>query len=519
MLGINPRRLVDSSVQYDTSRAYLKELDVLENVWIGLKRNKNQDMFTWTDLKLLEYQPTGGYFLEAPPKTQSELCVATDPAHDFRWHSFNCGGMEVASFICELPVPSWAQEEHGCMVTSLPSLTVTFLPEQSAVELTSDCGLDGTRRIACKGQADREEMMHQLSCEGEEDSSSTSESSSSPGGGSSIATTRASDEPPTRHRRDTAPSSSLLDRSVPTDLVAGTTKSYDRLDTSTQHQMVSHGYSTPTPLSASINSEAPTTPAPDLDTLLPLEYSEEIVMASNPDSEELKDKEHISSTIRFSVPSTTSTHWSTVVLNTLASSPLDTSNHSEVAIVITPITNNTLILVTPSNDTFTDTHNISEGITLRTTIEGEKTSTLSATTSTSTPHTIMIDNTTETNKTETNQDTFISEETNFKEKLVDDKEEEDKTRNKNTKFKDEEEQSRRRQFLPAPLRGVPDQETDDSQNWTLVTESPEQTPEQEESLETMEVEPEMPARPNRGRRLTRPQGSSFYPYFLNRVLG
>nr|CAD7395895.1 unnamed protein product [Timema cristinae] len=499
---------IDSSVQYDTSRAYLKELDVLENVWIGLKRNKNQDMFTWTDLKLLEYQPTGGYFLEAPPKTQSELCVATDPAHDFRWHSFNCGGMEVASFICELPVPSWAQEEHGCMVTSLPSLTVTFLPEQSAVELTSDCGLDGTRRIACKGQADREEMMQQLSCEGEEESSSTSESSSSPGGGSSIATTRASDEPPTRHRRDTAPSSSLLDRSVPTGLVAGTTKSYDRLDTSTQHQMVSHGYSTPTPLSASIDSEPLTTPAPDVDTLLPLEYSEEIVMASNPDSEEIKHKEHISSTIRFSVPSTISTHWSTVVLNTLASSPLDTSNHSEV----TPITNNTLILVTPSNDTFTDTHNISsEGTTLRTTVEGE-------TTSTSTPHTIMIDNTTETNKTETNQDTFISEETNFKEKHVDD-EEEDNTRNKNTKFKDEEEQSRRRQFLPAPLRGVPDQETDDSQNWTLVTESPEQTPEQEESLETMEVEPEMPARPNRGRRLTRPQGSSFYPYFLNRVLG
>ncbi|CAG2056357.1 unnamed protein product [Timema podura] len=504
---------IDSSVQYDTSRAYLKELDVLENVWIGLKRNKNQDMFTWTDLKLLEYQPTGGYFLEAPPKTQSELCVATDPAHDFRWHSFNCGGMEVASFICELPVPSWAQEEHGCMVTSLPSLTVTFLPEQSAVELTSDCGLDGTRRIACKGQADREEMMHQLSCEGEEESSSTSESSSSPGGGSSIATTRASDEPPTRHRRDTAPSSSLLDRSVPTDLVAGTTKSYDRLDTSTQHQMVVRRYH------ISVGNEMDKS----ADGVVGLgeyrKFGRSVVFLGYPESEELKDKEHISSTIRFSVPSTTSTHWSTVVLNTLASSPLDTSNHSEVAIVITPITNNTLILVTPSNDTFTDTHNISDGITLRTTIEGEKTSTLSATTSTSTPHTIMIDNTTETNKTETNQDTFISEETNFKEKLVDDKEEEDKTRNKNTKFKDEEEQSRRRQFLPAPLRGVPDQDTDDSQNWTLVTESPEQTPEQEESLETMEVEPEMPARPNRGRRLTRPQGSSFYPYFLNRVLG
>lgn len=39
------------------------------------------------------------------------------------------------------------------MLTSLPSLTVTFLPEQGAVELISDCGLEGTRRISCKGQA------------------------------------------------------------------------------------------------------------------------------------------------------------------------------------------------------------------------------------------------------------------------------------------------------------------------------------------------------------------------------
>jgi hypothetical protein len=29
----------------------------------------------------------------------------------------------------------------------------------------------------------------------------------------------------------------------------------------------------------------------------------------------------------------------------------------------------------------------------------------------------------------------------------------------------------------------------------------------------------VPARPNRGRRLTRPQGHTLYPYFLNRILG
>lgn len=50
-------------------------------------------------------------------------------------------------------VPGWAQKEDGCMLTSLPSLTVSYLPDQGAVELISDCGLEGTRRIACKGQA------------------------------------------------------------------------------------------------------------------------------------------------------------------------------------------------------------------------------------------------------------------------------------------------------------------------------------------------------------------------------
>ncbi|KAK9878592.1 hypothetical protein WA026_022853 [Henosepilachna vigintioctopunctata] len=33
-----------------------------------------------------------------------------------------------------------------------------------ALELTSDCGLDGTKRITCKGNADREEIRKQLTC-------------------------------------------------------------------------------------------------------------------------------------------------------------------------------------------------------------------------------------------------------------------------------------------------------------------------------------------------------------------
>lgn len=39
----------------------------------------------------------------------------------------------------------------GCLLTELPSLTVLYNTEQSVLELTSDCGLGGTKRIACKG--------------------------------------------------------------------------------------------------------------------------------------------------------------------------------------------------------------------------------------------------------------------------------------------------------------------------------------------------------------------------------
>ncbi|KRT82590.1 hypothetical protein AMK59_4743, partial [Oryctes borbonicus] len=60
--------------------------------------------------------------------------------------------------------PSWATGTGGCLLTELPSLTVLYIPEQSALELTSDCGLDGTKRIACKGNANRDEMIKQLAC-------------------------------------------------------------------------------------------------------------------------------------------------------------------------------------------------------------------------------------------------------------------------------------------------------------------------------------------------------------------
>ncbi|GLV42509.1 uncharacterized protein CBL_03246 [Carabus blaptoides fortunei] len=152
---------VDTTSQFDAVRAYLKELDIVSNVWIGLTRPSDKTEFSWSG----EHPLSGeGYWGEAAPASGVAVCVAADPAADFRWHALTCGGPEVASFICELPVPPWATGSDGCMLTSLPSLTVIYLPEQTAVELTSDCGLDGTKRIACKGNADHEEMMRQLSC-------------------------------------------------------------------------------------------------------------------------------------------------------------------------------------------------------------------------------------------------------------------------------------------------------------------------------------------------------------------
>ncbi|XP_044742692.1 uncharacterized protein LOC123305130 [Chrysoperla carnea] len=155
---------VDTTAQYDATRAYLKELDIVNNVWIGLIKSKPDGDFTWTERR--EYRPLShdGFWDEQISQSTTPICVSTDPAADFRWHGHHCGGPEVASFICELPVPSWASQPNGCMLTSLPSLTVLYLPEQAAVELTSDCGLGGTKSIVCKGQADRDEMIKQLSC-------------------------------------------------------------------------------------------------------------------------------------------------------------------------------------------------------------------------------------------------------------------------------------------------------------------------------------------------------------------
>ncbi|CAG9864487.1 unnamed protein product [Phyllotreta striolata] len=199
----------DSSSQYDAIRAYLKELDIADNVWIGLSKNVDKP-FTWSN----KLQPlTGeGHWQEPIPQSGNPLCVAMDPAKDFLWKSFACGGPEVASFICETPIPSWATGPRGCLLTELPSLTVLYIPEQSSLELTSDCGLDGTKRIACKGDADREDILKQLTCGiSSEDFDDKSAKSTVPATTSSstktaIWTSNTIDTEygtPTRHRRET----------------------------------------------------------------------------------------------------------------------------------------------------------------------------------------------------------------------------------------------------------------------------------------------------------------------------
>ncbi|KAK6632132.1 hypothetical protein RUM44_007162 [Polyplax serrata] len=153
---------VQTSARMDAARAYLKEIDVSDNVWIGLQKDSSEKPFSWSDGEKLVGD---GYWLEPIPKTNEKLCAAIDPVYDFRWKSYYCSGPQVAPFICELPVPEWAKKEDGCMITSLASLTVTFTPEMGIIQLVSDCGLDGTRRIACKGGVNRDEMVRRLSCD------------------------------------------------------------------------------------------------------------------------------------------------------------------------------------------------------------------------------------------------------------------------------------------------------------------------------------------------------------------
>jgi hypothetical protein len=85
------------------------------------------------------------------------------------------------------------------------------------------------------------------------------------------------------------------------------------------------------------------------------------------------------------------------------------------------------------------------------------------------------------------------------------------------------EEYNRLQFLPAPLRDLPhDIDNHINKIGTLLTSdlaAPSNKQDEDEQIQPAATEIEVLARPNRGRRLTRPQSHSFYPYFLKRVLG
>lgn len=157
---------VDTTAQYDAVRAYLKELDISSAVWVGLIRSNPDGDFTWTDYRGLSGE---GYWSSAPDARAAPLCAAADPAADYRWEARACGGPTVASFICELPVPQWALGNEGCMVKALPALTILYLPESAAVQLTADCGLAGVKRIQCTGNVKRQDLLKDLSCAEEEE--------------------------------------------------------------------------------------------------------------------------------------------------------------------------------------------------------------------------------------------------------------------------------------------------------------------------------------------------------------
>lgn len=50
-----------------------------------------------------------------------------------------------------ISVPQWATGGEGCMIRSFPVLTILYLPESAAVQLTADCGLAGVKKVQCTG--------------------------------------------------------------------------------------------------------------------------------------------------------------------------------------------------------------------------------------------------------------------------------------------------------------------------------------------------------------------------------
>lgn len=109
-----------------------------------------------------------GYWAESLPLVEAPLCAVIDPVRDYRWHALRCGGPETAAFLCELEgefdvilfcvliknvslfflVPDWALD---CTLKAMPGVTVQYLSDSGAVELSRECnGI--TKEISCQGR-------------------------------------------------------------------------------------------------------------------------------------------------------------------------------------------------------------------------------------------------------------------------------------------------------------------------------------------------------------------------------
>ncbi|KAH8266907.1 hypothetical protein KR026_010121, partial [Drosophila bipectinata] len=150
---------VDNSFQFDATRDLLRELDVNDIVWIGLMRPQNSDRFMWSNSRPLVADT--GYWAESLPLMDAPLCAVIDPIRDYRWHALRCGGPETASFLCEMPVPSWAD---ACILKDMPNLTMQYMADTASIELIRNCQEEGLLRHTCKGKDDRERAIRQLIC-------------------------------------------------------------------------------------------------------------------------------------------------------------------------------------------------------------------------------------------------------------------------------------------------------------------------------------------------------------------
>ncbi|XP_046801870.1 mucin-5AC isoform X2 [Lucilia cuprina] len=150
---------VDNSFQFDATRDLLRELDVNDIVWIGLMRPQSSDRFMWSNSRPLVADT--GYWAESLPLMDAPLCAVIDPIRDYRWHALRCGGPETASFLCEMPVPTWAD---ACNLKDMPNLTLQYMADTASIELIRNCQEEGLLRTMCRGKQDRERALQDLIC-------------------------------------------------------------------------------------------------------------------------------------------------------------------------------------------------------------------------------------------------------------------------------------------------------------------------------------------------------------------